>query len=56
MFSERDGRPLPLQADALALGLVSLCDGVQFFRMCDPQMVSDEVMQTVLARFFSCVL
>lgn len=55
-FSERDGRPLPLQADAIALGLVSLCDGVQFFRMCTPQMVSDEVMQTVLAGFFSCVL
>jgi AcrR family transcriptional regulator len=55
-FSECEGRPLPLQADALALGLVSLCDGMQFFRMCDPQMVSDEVMQTVLAGFFSCVL
>ena len=55
-FSERDGRSLPLQADALALGIVSLCDGVQFFRLCDPQMVSDQVMQTVLAGFFSCVL
>lgn len=55
-FSERDGRPLLLQADVLALGLLSLCDGVQFVRMCDPQMVSDEVMQTVLAGFFSCVL
>lgn len=55
MLSERDGRPLPLQADALALGLVSLCDGVQFSRMCDPQTVSDKVMQTVLAGVFSCV-
>jgi len=55
-YSERDGRPVPLQADALALGLVSLCDGVQFFRMCDPHLVSDEVMQTVLAGFFSRVL
>jgi AcrR family transcriptional regulator len=53
--SERDGRPLPLQADALALGLVSLRDGVQFSRVCDPQTASDEVMQTVLAGFFSCV-
>ncbi|NPT61883.1 TetR/AcrR family transcriptional regulator [Paraburkholderia elongata] len=50
--SERDGRPLPLQADALALGLVSLSDGVQFSRMCDPQTASDKVMQTVLAGFF----
>ncbi|MFP3675148.1 TetR family transcriptional regulator C-terminal domain-containing protein, partial [Bacillus sp. SIMBA_031] len=41
-FSVRDGSPLPLQADALALGLVGLCDGVLLFRMCDPQRVSDE--------------
>lgn len=54
--SERDGRPLPLQADALALGLVSLSGGVQFSRMCDPQTASDTVMQTVLAGFFSCVM
>lgn len=56
MFSERNDRPLPQQADALALGLVSLCDGVQFFRMCNPQMVSDKVMQGLLAGFFSCAL
>jgi AcrR family transcriptional regulator len=54
--SERGGRQLPLQADALALGLVSLRDGMEFSRMCDPQRVSDKVMQIVLARFFSCVL
>jgi hypothetical protein len=29
---------------------------MQFFRMCDPQMVNDEAMQTVLAGFLSCVL
>ncbi|MBB5457833.1 TetR/AcrR family transcriptional regulator [Paraburkholderia sp. Cpub6] len=56
MLSERNGRPLPLQAEALAVGLVSLCEGVQFFRMCSPQTVSDKVLQTVLAGFFSCVL
>ena len=55
-LSERDGRPLPLQSDALALCLVSLCEGVQFTRMYDPQTASDKVMQTVLAGFFSCVL
>lgn len=55
-LSERGGRPLPMQADALALGLVSLCDGVQFSRMCDPQTVSDKGMQTVLAGLFSWVL
>jgi hypothetical protein len=55
-LSEREGSPLPLQPYALALGLVSLCDGMQFSRMCDPQTASDEVMQTVLTGFFSCVL
>ena len=54
-FSERNGSSLPLQADTLALGLVSQCDGLQFLRLCNPQMVSDKVMQTALARFFSCV-
>lgn len=56
MLSERNGRPLPLQAEALAVGLASLCEGVQFFRMCSPQTVSDKVLQTVLAGFFSCML
>jgi AcrR family transcriptional regulator len=56
MFSERNGRPLPLQADTLALGLVSLCDGVQFFRMCNPQMVGDKVMERLLAGVLSWVL
>jgi AcrR family transcriptional regulator len=55
-FSERVGTPLPLPPETLALGLVSLCDGVQFFRMCDPQMVTDEVSTTVLAGFFSRVM
>ncbi|CAB3791284.1 hypothetical protein LMG28614_03275 [Paraburkholderia ultramafica] len=56
MFSKRNERPSPLQADAFAVGLVSLCDGVQFLRMRYPQMVSDKVIQTVLAGFLSSVL
>ncbi|MEA3117430.1 MAG: hypothetical protein QOI13_700 [Paraburkholderia sp.] len=55
-FSARVGTPLPLPAQTLALGLVSLCDGVQFFRMCDPQQVTEEVTETVLAGFFSRVI
>jgi AcrR family transcriptional regulator len=46
----------PLQADALALGLVSLCDGMQFFRLCSPQTVTDQAIQSVLAEFVSWVL
>ncbi len=55
-FSERVGTPLPLPPETLALGLVSLCEGVQFFRMSDPQMVTDEVSKKVLAGFFARVL
>jgi AcrR family transcriptional regulator len=55
-FSARVGTPLPLPAETLALGLMSLCDGVQFFRMCDPQQVTEEVTETVLAGFFSRVI
>ncbi|PRY04049.1 TetR family transcriptional regulator [Paraburkholderia sp. BL25I1N1] len=55
-ISDRNDGPMVLSTDALALGLMSLCDGVQFFRMCDPQLMSDKVMHTVLAAFFSCAL
>lgn len=55
-FSEHAGTKLPLPAQTLALGLVSLCDGVQFFRMCDPEQVTDDVTESVLAGFFSKVL
>ncbi len=44
---------LPLEVDAFALGLVSLCDGVQFLRMCNPQAVTDEAIQSVLVGFLS---
>lgn len=55
-FSAHVGARLPLPAESLALGFVSLFDGVQFFRMCDPQQVTDEVTEAVLAGFFSKVL
>jgi AcrR family transcriptional regulator len=47
---------LPLQVDALALGLMSLCDGMQFLGMCDPQTVTDQTMHSVLAQSVSCLL
>lgn len=55
-FSEQVGTELSLPAETLALGLVSLCDGVQFFRMCDPQQFTDEITESVLAGFFQKVL
>jgi AcrR family transcriptional regulator len=51
-LAEPDGNALSLQADALALGLVSLCDGVRLFRTCDSQMASDEMIQMMLAGLF----
>lgn len=55
-FAEQVGTALPLPADTLALGLVSLCDGIQFFRMCDPQQFTDEKTESVLAGFIQRVL
>ncbi len=56
MFSERVGTPLPLPADVLALGLIGLCDGVQAFRLCDPQHVTDDLTEAVLAGFFKKIM
>lgn len=56
LFSERSGTPLPLPADVLALGFLSLCDGVQSFYTADPQHVTDEMAETVLAGFFARVV
>ncbi len=55
-FSERAGTPLPLPAETLALGLISLCDGVQFFYTADPANVTDKVTESVLAGFFARVV
>jgi AcrR family transcriptional regulator len=55
-FSERVGTPLPLPAETLALGLMSLCDGVQFFRVSDPKHVTDELAESVQAGFFARVV
>ncbi len=43
---------LPMPAETLALGLASLCDGVQVARMCNPQQVTGNVAEAVFARFF----
>ena len=56
LFSERVGTPLQMPAEVLALGLISLLDGVQAFRICDPQHVTDDLAEAVLAGFFSKVV
>lgn len=55
-FSARVGSPIPLAPDLLAIGLIGLCDGVQFLAMADPQQVTPPVVEEVLGRFFSRVV
>ncbi|BCF88284.1 MULTISPECIES: TetR/AcrR family transcriptional regulator [Paraburkholderia] len=55
-FSVRVGTPLPLPAETLALGLMGLCDGMQFFFTVDPQRFSGERAEEVLGNFFARVV
>jgi AcrR family transcriptional regulator len=55
-FSARVGTPVPLDPELLALGLMGLCDGVQFFATADPQHVTPSVVEAVLASFFARVV
>lgn len=55
VISERTCVPLPLPAHTLAHGLVSLCDGVRLFQLCDPEAL-DGVSGAALAGFFSGVI
>ncbi|MFM0060106.1 TetR/AcrR family transcriptional regulator [Paraburkholderia phytofirmans] len=55
-FSARVGTPMLMPPETLAIGLMSLCDGVQFFYTVDPQNVPAERVETVLAGFFARVV
>ena len=55
-FSARVGTPLPLPAEQLALGLLALSDGMQFSYAFDPQAVTPEMTEAVLAGFFRRVV
>ena len=55
-FMKESDDALPLRANVLALGFVSLCEGMQLFSLCYPQSASDRLNQTVLAEFASSVL
>ena len=45
-----------LGASVMALGLMGLCDGVQFLATADPQHVTPPVVEAVLGRFFARVV
>jgi AcrR family transcriptional regulator len=53
LFSERVGTPLQMPPEVLALGLIALCEGVEAFRACDPQHITGDLAEAVLAGFFS---
>jgi AcrR family transcriptional regulator len=55
-FSARVGTPMLMEPERLAIGLMGLCDGVQFFYTVDPQNVPTEMAEAVLAGFFSRVV
>jgi AcrR family transcriptional regulator len=55
-FSARAGTPMPLEPDLLVIGLIGLCDGVQFLSTADPQHVTPPVVEAVLNRFFARVV
>ncbi|WP_042265722.1 TetR/AcrR family transcriptional regulator [Paraburkholderia heleia] len=55
-FAARVGMPPPLDPELLALGLMGLCDGVQFLATADPQHVTPPVVETVLGTFFARVV
>jgi hypothetical protein len=55
-FSARAGTPMPLAPELLVIGLIGLCDGVQFLATADPQNVTPPVVEAVLTRFFSRVV
>lgn len=55
-FSDRTGTPVPLAPDLLVIGLMGLCDGVQFFAMADPQEITPPIVEEVLGRFFARVV
>jgi AcrR family transcriptional regulator len=55
-FSARVGTPMLMPPETLAIGLMGLCDGVQFFYTVDPQNVPAEMAETVLAGFFARVV
>ncbi|MDH0090136.1 TetR/AcrR family transcriptional regulator [Achromobacter mucicolens] len=55
-FSARFGTPLPLPAEQLAVGLLALSDGMQFSYAFDPQAVTPEMTEAVLAGFFRRVV
>ncbi len=55
-FSVRVGTPKLIAPPVLALGLMGLCDGLQFLASADPQGVTPALVEQVLTGFFARVV
>lgn len=55
-FSRRLGVTPSAPPEQLALGLMALCDGIQFFYISDPQHVTAEMTEAVLGQFFGSAI
>jgi AcrR family transcriptional regulator len=55
-FSQRLGFAPAVPPEQLALGLMALCDGIQFFYVFDPQHVTSDTAESVLAQFFGAAV
>jgi AcrR family transcriptional regulator len=51
-YRERTGRHSSIPAHQIALGLISLCEGMQFAHMTDPDTVPGEMVEAVLSQYF----
>lgn len=55
-FAARAGTPVTIEPELLVLGLMGLCDGVQFLATADPQHVTPPLVEAVLGQFFARVV
>lgn len=55
-FSARMGLTVPFDPELLVVGLMGLCDGVQFLATADPKHVTPPLVEAVLGQFFARVV
>lgn len=55
-FAVKAGIPLPMPANILALGLISLVEGVQAYYTSDPSQMTEQVAEHILGEFLARVM
>lgn len=56
LFAERAGISLPIPVNTLALGLISLVEGVQAYYTSDPKQMTEQIAEQVLGEFLARVM